>query len=188
MPLGLVPAMVPIPAQTRCAEDVAPPKGFRAAEGVRSAWLIGEGPFGRTPDRLRGTAAQRNGKRYERQALAYLAGVLGRGFTPSQWFKYHAGALHAPRYCQTDGIFVDDSGVVIFEVKASFTESAYWQLRWLYEPVIRAALNPKRVQLIVVCRSFDPAISFPAPYERTDLLKDWRERLTKIGVFQWSKK
>jgi hypothetical protein len=53
------------------------------------------------------------------------------------------------------------------------------------EQVVEAALKPKRVQLVVVCRSFDPAIDFPEPYEHTDLLNNWRERLSRIGVFQW---
>jgi hypothetical protein len=150
---------------------------------VQSAWLIGEGPFGCTPRRNRGTAVQRAGKRYEKAALAYLASVLGRDFAPARWFRYYDGTRL--RYCQTDGLLRDAEGVVIFEVKVSFTADAWWQLRKLYEPVVRAALAPKRVGLVVVCRSFDPAIAFPEPYEHTNLLAGWREALTKIGVFQW---
>lgn len=185
MPLGLVPAMAsPITPLRPCGVGGAPPKGFRAAEGVRSAWLIGEGPFGRTPRRA-GTLAQRNGRRYERQALKYLAGVLGRGFTPSQWFRFYDGGGAAPRFCQTDGLFVDGAGVVIFEVKRTFSADAWWQLTKLYSPVVRAALAPKRLQCVVVCKSFDPATAFPEPYEHTEMLDGWRERLSGIGVFQW---
>src|SRR5689334_5107405 len=105
MPLGLLPAVAPVPPRNDRAE-VAPPSGFRAAEGVRSAWLIGEGPFGRTPNRS-GTVAQRAGRRYEKAALTHLAGVLGRGFTPSQWFRFWDG--HKIRYCQVDGLLSDAS-------------------------------------------------------------------------------
>lgn len=181
MPLGLVPAALALAPPV--GGKVVPPPGFRAAEGVQSAWLIGEGPFGCTPRRISGSAAQRAGKRYERKALAYLAGVLGRSFAPSRWFRFYDGTKL--RYCQVDGLLRDDEGIVIFEVKVSFTADAYWQLRKLYEPVVRCALAPKRVQLVVVCRSFDPAIAFPEPYEHTQLFADWRTALTKIGVFQW---
>jgi len=90
-----------------------------------------------------------------------------------------------PRFCQTDGLLRDDAGVVIFEVKWHFTADAWWQLKKLYAPVVEAALRPKRLQFVVVCKSFDPAVAFPEPYQRTELLSDWRAALTKMGVFQW---
>lgn len=127
--------------------------------------------------------AQRAGRRYEKKALGHLASVLGRGFDPSRWFKFYDGTKL--RFCQVDGLLRVGEDVVIFEVKIGFTADAWWQLRRLYEPVVRVALNPKRVDLVVVCRSFDPAVAFPEPYEKTELLAGWREALTKIGVFQW---
>jgi hypothetical protein len=184
MPLGLVPALVMSkpPSRVRGVEW-APPKGFVGAEGVRSAWSIGEAPFSRTLARnKRSTTAQRRGIRYEREAVEHLASVVGRGFTPGQWFKYYTpGGL---RWCQCDGLLRDETGVVIFEVKYSFCAEAWWQLRKLYEPVVRAAINPKRVSLVIVCRSFDPATSFPEPYWHTDLSAGFRDR-SGVGVYQW---
>ena len=186
MPLGLVPALVqlskPVPASD-CGGEWAPPKGFRVAEGVQSAWLLGEGPFGCTPRRAnRGTAAQRAGKRYERQALAHLVSVFGRRLAPHQWFKWWDGTK--VRFCEVDALFHADDGVVIFEIKVNFCVEAWWQLRKLYEPVVRKALSPERVGLVVVCRSYDPAVAFPEPCGRIDELASWH-LLDKLGVFQW---
>jgi hypothetical protein len=56
----------------------------------------------------------------------------------------------------------------LFEVKARFTSDAWWQLRKLYEPVVRAAFSPKTLLSVIICRSFDPSVAFPEPYELVD--------------------
>lgn len=179
MPLGLASTVLPVTVQ---ASELAPPLGFRAAEGVRSAWLVGEGPFGRTP-RRGDTPARRQGLRYEKEVLAHLSDRLGVGFRPSPWFKFTTG--EGLRYCQPDGLFTHKEGVVIFECKYTFTSDAWWQLRKLYEPVVCAALKCNRVDHVVICRKFDPATVFPEPTQRTQLLDGWHAALHSIGVYEW---
>ena len=189
MPLGLLPALsdcrttVTLPNIAACA----PPARFRAAEGVRSAWPVGDGPFGRTPDltRISGTGAQREGIRYERKALKMLATNLGEVFTPHQWFRFTTA--EGVRWCQVDGVTHTPELTTIFEVKLRFTSDAWWQLRKLYEPVIRRAYYPKDVALVIVCRSFDPAVPFPEPVShlRKCVLPRVREGDCTIHVLQW---
>jgi len=181
MPLGLLAALPSSPVLRKAV--LAPPQGFRAAEGVVAAWASGEGPFGATPRRLRGTAAQRAGVRYERLALAHLATVLGAGFVPSQWFRFWNG--HQMRFCQTDGLLHIPSTetLVIFECKTSFTSDAWWQLRKLYEPVVRAVYEPRHVHHVVVCKHFDPVVQFPEPFDRLMMPDGWTD---KMGVYQWT--
>jgi hypothetical protein len=153
---------------------------------VRSAWSTSGGPFGRTPSRLKGSAAQRAGIRYERKALTFLAKEFGDDFTPSQWFQYIVNGK--PRWCQVDGIVRRNNLTVIVEVKVRFTSDAWWQLRKLYEPVVRAALRPSRLALAIVCKSFDPAVPFPE--EPSILPTIWQVcspewNCSHIGVLQW---
>lgn len=183
MPIGLAHAakgFAESPAP-KPAKLFAPPAGFRAAEGVRLAWATGDGPFGRAPSRG-GTAAQRAGRRYERKALDFLSKQLGGAFKPSQWFRFYDKSGH--RWCQVDGLLNDEHGLVIFEVKYSFTADAWWQLRKLYEPVVKRAFLAKSAQLVVVCKNFDPATQFPEPITHTQLAHGWRI-CDGISVFQW---
>lgn len=180
MPLGLVPALHPIAEKEN--GKVAPPLGFRGAEGVRAAWRVGEPSFNRTPGR-KPTMAQRAGKRYEKAAQGHLVSLFGRDFTPGQWFGYMADGQR--RYCQVDGLLCNLAGVVVFEIKYTFTADAYWQLRKLYEPVVRCALGPKRLGLVIMCRSYDPAAAFPEQVQHLELFGDWQKRLMEIGVLQW---
>jgi hypothetical protein len=184
MPLGLA---VDLSVMPRRPQPCAPPFWFRGVEGVRSAWPSSEGPFGRTPARLKGTGAQRAGIRYERKARAFLAKEFGKDFTPSQWFQYETDS--GVNWCQPDGLLQINNLLVIIEVKVNFSSDAWWQLRKLYEPVVKAALNPTRLALAVVCKSFDPAVPFPeSPYRLPSISAlcnspEWD--CTRIGVVQW---
>lgn len=143
----------------RGAAPCAPPRGFRPAEGVRAAWPSEGGPFTRTPT-LRGrTPAQKNGIRYERKVLKELSDRFGTSFRPAQWMRFEDET--GERWCQPDGILLRPEGATIFEVKYTFISDAYYQLRQLYSPVVQRAFLPKKINLIVVCRNFDPATPFP---------------------------
>jgi|SRR5262245_9376727 len=182
MPLGFAASASGVPVGPQVC---APPPWFRGVEGVRDAWLDSSGgPFGRTPARLKGTGAQRNGKRYERKALAYLRRALGEGFISSPWFRYEDGqsTLH---WCQPDGILRIPPLTIAFEVKYSFTSAAWWQLRRLYEPILRVAYRGP-VGVVVVCKSFDPAVPFPEEYILCPLAstllsrKEWDRTLVHV--------
>jgi len=143
----------------------APPPRFQSAEGVRSAWAVASGPFGRTPT-LRGrSAAQKAGIRYERKVLSALAAEYGGNFLPSPWFQYVPKDSDLRRWCQLDGIHRVEGVVTLFEVKARFCSAAWWQLRKLYEPVVRKAWPIQQLISVVVCKSFDPTTRFPEPYK-----------------------
>ena len=143
MPLGFAANLSVTKAEPRFC---APPSWFRGAEGVRSAWPMSVGPFGRTPARIKGTDAQRAGLRFERKALKFLKREFGRQFTPSQWFRYTT-ETNPMGWCQVDGLARVNNLLIVFEVKTTFTSDAWWQLRKLYEPVVKVAYEtaPARV-------------------------------------------
>ena len=192
MPLGLLPAMVSGSARATSLSLIAacaPPPWFRAAEGVRSAWPVGDGPFDRTPlPRSSGTPAMRAGRRYEAKALAHLAEVFGSDFRKSQWFRYAGDA--GVKFCQVDGLLHTETVTAIFEVKVTFSSDAWWQLRKQYEPVVRKAFLPSHLALVIFCKSFDPAVPFPEPVNHLRRLD--RQHIEEssgpdstISVFSW---
>jgi len=65
--------------------------------------------------------------------------------------------------CQPDALLLFKSGaVLIVEVKLTHTANAWWQLRKLYEPVVKALTNHSHpVYVVEICKSGDPLISFP---------------------------
>lgn len=166
----------------------APPRGFRSAEGLRSAWPSESGPFGRSPTPIRGSGAQRAGLRYERKVKEHLAGLL-EGFVPGPWFKF-LDRTNVLRWCQPDGLWRsrDGSNAIIFEVKIRFVASASFQLARLYEPVIRAAYRPRRVALVTICRAFDPIEPSLLPVHHVENVSSEDVLLAPEGrmcVFEW---
>lgn len=162
----------------------APPRNFRPAEGVRAAWPSEGGPFSRTPT-LRGrSVAQKAGIRYERKVLKELGERFGPQFLPAQWMRFEDET--GERWCQPDGILLREEGATIFEVKYTFISDAHYQLRQLYAPVVQRAYRPKRTNLIVICRNFDPATPFP---EKPVLLRTPSEVASfatdEMGVLSW---
>lgn len=137
-----------------------PPKGFRSAEGLRSAWIAPEGPFGRGPSPLRGTPAQKAGIRYERKVAEHVREQYVN-YTVGQWWGFVDRAGYR-RWCQTDGFLMTPEGAIIFEVKVRGVPDAYFQLHQLYRPVVQRALpGVKIVALVMVCKHFDPMVRFP---------------------------
>lgn len=149
----------------------SPPKrSFNAAVGVRKGRILTERP----PFIRRGRSSGRFavGIRYERRALEALAlKALGRedlAFLKSPWIEFWDQS--GRRWCQPDGVMVrEERGIgVIYEIKYQHTSDAWWQLRWLYEPVLSVLYPSIRFGLVEICHWHDPATSFPEPYDLTD--------------------
>lgn len=108
------------------------------------------------------SAAQAAGLRYEAKAQAFLAASYGDcASLASAWFVYSDSRARR-HYCQPDFVAFCGPLVVVVEVKARWTPSAWWQTRHLYEPVLTEAFQ-RPVQSVVLCASYDPAI--PPPEE-----------------------
>lgn len=173
--------------RTRCA---APPN-FRAVENLRRAWPVRCGPFPEVSPSRRMTKAQRAGIRYEKKVLKRLKESFGNELLVSPWFKFED--RHGTRYCQPDGVLYRETRPTVIEVKLSFTPHAWWQLRKLYEPVVRRAYLLQDIYLVVICKFYDPVIHFPeptrslrVPSSRTASLVEWPDhKLDSIGVLRW---
>lgn len=91
------------------------------------------------------------------------------------------------RWCQTDGLLIQPQGglITIVEIKYQHTPDAWFQLRELYEPVVRRAFGPAwEVALLEVVKWYDPSTFFP---ERHLMCADpLHPPIGSIGVHIWA--
>jgi len=140
-----------------------PPKGFIAAVDVRRArFLSAQPPFIRR-GRSRGRFAV--GVRYERQVQDYLS-LLALGQPEIEhrngpWLEFTDKS--GRRWCQPDALLVNAGrqDCIIAEVKYQHTADAWWQLKWLYLPVLQAAMPGYSFRLLEIVHWHDPLVAWP---------------------------
>ena len=125
--------------------------------------------------------------RYERKVHEHYEGLFGAAYAASPWFIFKELGVDRPRWCQPDGLFFDPwrGTLTVVECKLQHTADAWWQLRWLYLPVLSAAFPPNlwSFRLLEVVKWYDPAVKFP---ERVKLRADIRDaREGEFGVHIW---
>ena len=161
----------------------------RRAGSVASAWPEWGGSPPATAKFTRRTRAQRAGLTYEKKALAELQQALPL-FLSHLPFSFMAE--YGRERCIPDGVAIssrDRSLLTIIEVKHSHSADAWFQLKHLYLPVLRAAFPRHRIQLLEVCKSYDPAVHVP---DRQQFVTDVRQYVEEgglqFGVYPWSGK
>jgi len=164
-----------------------PPSRLRLAGNVTDASLSPRDAF--PPATTRGIkGAKAAGIRYERKAQSHLCAKYPLTYVQGPWLTYRTLGHPRPYYCQPDGLFVDfERGVVtIVEIKIKHTATAWWQLRRLYEPVLRNLLGPDlwEFSFLEIVRWYDPHVAFPQEHS---LMRD-PSRLNPgaFGVHIWS--
>lgn len=135
------------------------PQGFKPAGRVLSAGFC-QPPHLR---KRRYTGRRLEGVRYEKKAHGYLEEFYGERYLASPWIRFFAGGVW--RWCQPDGLLLDlERGrITIVEMKYQHTSDAWWQVRWLYQPVLAAMFPPELWQFDAceVVKWYDPATLFP---------------------------
>lgn len=163
--------------------QVPPPPRFRAVVGkVRNATFSPHNPF---RGQRGNTAAKQAGVLYERKAQDHLRDEFGPGYydTPIVHFRDDSGA----RTCMPDGLFIQGDDILVVECKSQHMAEAWWQLRRLYEPVVRAFAGTAKVALLEVCRSYDPHTPFPEQPALVYSAKQWFNSAADkaLGVYRW---
>ena len=158
-----------------------PPPHFRPLGTVTEARWSARGSFNGSGL----SAAQRYGIRYEQLVHVRFRNVLG--------FNYHRNPTlsflddgHFRKLVPDGLLFQPDGTAIIFEVKSQHMPEAWWQLRKLYEPVVKALPFVNRTSCIEVTRSYDPAMGFPEPIT---LYTELREAIAgpcrELKVLRW---
>lgn len=159
---------------------IPPPPSFRPLNGIpkRVNWRASGAVSGGSL-----TAAQRAGLRYEAKAQLYLRSALA-DYIEAPIVTFLDGGSQGRRIIP-DGMIVRGKSLWIFEIKHQHTHSAWWQLRRLYEPVLRRLEGVERTFCIEMVRSYDPAAGFPEPVRVATSLLEAIEPSVEMKVFLW---
>lgn len=167
-------------------------KKKKKASNIRRAWGVEHAYFSRDPPdfvrRPKRTGARGRGVRYEEEAKKHLSKLLGYEFVPGPWMVFIDAT--GKRWCQPDGLWIDvvRGRITIIEIKYSHCIDAYYQLKELYEPVLRAAFAgaPWEFRLVELVRWYDKDTEFPGNHNLRPRLELARE--DEIAVHIWNPK
>lgn len=129
------------------------------------------------------TQAQKMGLRFETKVHDVLEAIYDIDYrrSPAVLFEDRSGLHRAI----PDGILKIGDSLVIVEIKLRHCERAWWQLKRLYEPVLRTMVVPgARVRCVEIVRSYDPDEPFPGAHSVVTSLHKLPE--AAVGVLQWT--
>lgn len=133
------------------------------------------------------TAARKAGLRYEEKVQTYLSSTFPGSYKPSPQISFKD--MGGWRTCVPDGILVGQGiePIFVFEVKSQHMPEAWWQLRRLYEPVLRVMYRTRPIVCVEVVRSFDPSMPFPERFTRVEKLLNFIADASggEFGVHRW---
>lgn len=166
-------------------KKVLPPRGFRPAGVVEWVKYSPDPPPFIRNKRRYGRRAE--GLRYEAKAHQHFEGLYGDYYIPSPWFIFKEVGVDKPRWCQPDALLLypQEGKITLIECKLQHTSDAWWQLKWLYLPVIVKAFPHDLwdFSMCEVVKWYDPAVSFP---EKVKLRPNVDEtRPGEFGVHIW---
>lgn len=139
------------------------------------------------PAKFAATSAKAKGLRFELKAKQ----LIQKSLPDAQfgiWWSYLETTKS--RDCQTDAVLLypewseKPKVVTVFEIKDQHSIDAWYQLRKLYQPVLSDYYRVP-INVVEVCRVFDPAVVFPEPVVRIDNLGDWVSGIhPEFGVYR----
>lgn len=161
--------------------DVAAPLHFRPCVGTPRNVHLTLPPY---PTRRGNTAAREAGLRYERLVQAQLQ-TIWPAYRTSPWLAFTDET--GERRCSPDGIFFDKrTGVAcVVEIKLQHMPEAWFQLRKLYEPVVKRLYPNSQVSVVEIVKSFDPSMPFPEEIILLTSFEDLLHQPEKFGVLCW---
>lgn len=127
------------------------------------------------------TAAQKAGLRYENKVLSLLEMEYGNSVQRSPVIEFFDAS--GPRRIIPDALITLGNVLAILEIKISHRDGAWWQLRKLYEPVIRLVKPEAQIAVCEICRTSDLTIPFPEPIDALTNISDLTP--SRMGVLTW---
>lgn len=146
-----------------------PPAKFSPAGSVYWAQFFPGTPSHAKNIRAKGARAE--GIRYEKKALEYLKKQVEKRkdeyeLILSPWLVFRSGQNPKDRFAQPDALLYhqESKTITIVEVKLQHTAAAWWQVRQLYEPILRHIYPGFRFEALEIVRWLDPRTPFPETF------------------------
>lgn len=131
--------------------------------------------------------ARGRGVAYERKAQKELQRRWGDFYLPSPWIVWadHSGQ---PSWAQPDGLLFDfrRGRITIIEIKLRHTTESYWQLRYLYLPLVEKIFPPQahwKIFTLEMCRWYDSKVIYPGHHRLCP--EPSHLQLHEVGVLIW---
>jgi hypothetical protein len=156
---------------------VPPPPGFRPALAVERAAYGNRFPFPNGGH----SGSQKAGLRYEKAAAKYLKETFANTLIGR---AVHFRDALGSRVCVPDAIIHCPQFVIVVEIKLQHMPEAWWQLRKLYEPVLKHIYGSRVVACVEMVKHYDSGMPFPEAVNVIDDLHDVNP--DKFGVFRWT--
>jgi hypothetical protein len=157
----------------------------RRAGTVSSASLVWDRAGLASQKPIRGkSAAQNAGLRYEAKVLGRL-NLEWETFLPQVPFRFTSDFVS--ELCILDGIIFRPPAreLILVEVKSRHTADAWFQLRYLYHPVVSVAFPGWGIRLLEICKSYEPGVQLPEPYALHRSIGEFIEKGAAFGVVCW---
>lgn len=154
------------------------PRGFKSLKGILRNVRFGNPTD--VPHNKGRTYAQKAGLRYEQKIHDVLSSIYDDNYCVAPAILFEDGTGF--RRAIPDGLLQFGRTIVIVEIKLTHTERAYWQLVRLYRPLVAHLMPGTHIACVEICRSYDPAVTFPEPHDVTTSLHKLTER---VGVLTW---
>ena len=139
-----------------------PPHNFTPAGLIHHAEIATQNPPFSIPTPRRGSRAA--GARFERKVQSHLRESRPLSYRASPWIRFNNS-----RWCQPDGLDVDNGLITIVEIKLQHTAAAWWQTRQLYEPLVRHIFGEEYTYAVLeIVKWLDPHLAFPERFEILD--------------------
>lgn len=136
--------MVQTQVLTYCGKSLRIPTKFTpAGEVSQTRWLDDTPAFVRKAQARKVSGAKLAGMKYEKLVHNELAERYDGQYMPGPWIQFQSGTSSVWRPVQPDGLIIDVNlgRITIVEIKLRHTKRAWWQLRQLYQPVVRHAFK-----------------------------------------------
>lgn len=111
-----------------------------------------------------------------------LEGQLGENVLLGPWLRFASSVNSKLTFCQPDAVYVDRDLLrcTVFEIKLKHTSDAWWQVRQLYIPVLRAILPPSfTFHAVELVKWYDPHTAFPEKFRYLESID--QKHLAQLG-------
>lgn len=146
------------------------PSNFSPAGFVYWAQFFPGEPGHIKPSKPRGARAE--GIRYEKKVQKFLSGAHWGEYKliASPWIIFRTGESKRDRFCQPDALLIntETKHIVVIEVKLQHTQVAWWQVRQLYEPVLRVIYPGYSFTPLEIVRWLDTRAAFPETFRHCE--------------------
>jgi hypothetical protein len=150
-----------------------PPPNFRPAGEVTFAEFAKEPPSFTRAHQRKARGSRAAGLSYEKKARQLLQELHGENCLVGPWLRFTSRQNVGLKYCQPDAVVIEKDllRATVFEIKLKHTSDAWWQVRQLYIPVLRALLPPSFTFVAVeLVKWFDGHTCFPEAFKYLDAL------------------